>query len=265
MAGILYVVYNESIVNSETKEKLYKIGITKSTVEDRYYGLNLKMPGEFVTLFAYRIEDYQQAEKFFHNLFKLYRNNGEWFDLNQSQLNLIKTNCEEALAGEDVKDKIKFEKEPIIDSNGSSGKERKVDENYDSIKEKNFQELEKIKNFFEGKGYIMQGPNVAFRNDFLISTSLNESIFFFVNWLEREGKYMCKYQLSDRYNREAGNFEKKWNIIKERFPELQAEFNKGRGNNPNIKIIFPINVNNSEQVSEAAFKILEQTKDIVLK
>ena len=64
MGGILYVVYNDSIINPETKENIYKIGITKGTVEDRYYGLGLKMPGKFETLFAYLIDDYQRAEKF---------------------------------------------------------------------------------------------------------------------------------------------------------------------------------------------------------
>jgi len=94
MAGILYVVFNKWITNPETKEMPYKIGITKGTVEDRYYGLGLKMPGEFETLSAYLLEDYQQVESFFLNLFKQYRNNGEWFNLNQEQLNLIKLNCE---------------------------------------------------------------------------------------------------------------------------------------------------------------------------
>jgi len=60
--GILYVVFNEAIRNPNTNERLYKIGITKNSVHDRYYGLGLKMPGKFETLFAYKLEDYSKAE-----------------------------------------------------------------------------------------------------------------------------------------------------------------------------------------------------------
>jgi hypothetical protein len=36
--GIVYVVYNRWIRNSESNEAPYKIGITRGPVEDRYYG-----------------------------------------------------------------------------------------------------------------------------------------------------------------------------------------------------------------------------------
>ncbi|GMO49495.1 MAG: hypothetical protein Ta2B_30570 [Termitinemataceae bacterium] len=45
--GILYVVFNKWINNPETQEMPYKIGITRGSVDDRYYGLGLKMPGKF--------------------------------------------------------------------------------------------------------------------------------------------------------------------------------------------------------------------------
>jgi len=93
--GLLYVVYNESIRNSETNERLYKIGITKNSVSDRYYGLGLKMPGKFETLFAYKFENYAKAEQLIHGIFNKYREKGEWFNLSQKQLDLIKANCEE--------------------------------------------------------------------------------------------------------------------------------------------------------------------------
>ena len=62
-AGILYVIFNKWISDPDTKKMPYKIGITKNTVEDRFYGLGLKMPGTFETLFAYKIKDYIRAEQ----------------------------------------------------------------------------------------------------------------------------------------------------------------------------------------------------------
>jgi hypothetical protein len=90
--GLLYVVYNESIRNS-AGELLYKIGITKGTVKDRYYGLGLKMPGEFKTLFAYKLTNYAKAEQSIHGILDQYRDNGEWFSLSNEQLNLIHDIC----------------------------------------------------------------------------------------------------------------------------------------------------------------------------
>ena len=65
-SGLLYIVYNEWIRDPETNEMPYKIGITKNSVEDRYYGLGLKMPGEFNTLFAYKFSDCKSIEQIFH-------------------------------------------------------------------------------------------------------------------------------------------------------------------------------------------------------
>jgi hypothetical protein len=106
--GILYVVFNESIRNPKTNEIFYKIGITKNSVHDRYYGLGLKMPGKFETLFAYRFEDYAKVESLIHGIFSKFRENGEWFNLNQKQLDLIKANCEE-MGG--ILENNEFEKE----------------------------------------------------------------------------------------------------------------------------------------------------------
>jgi hypothetical protein len=92
--GILYVVYNESIRNPDTNERLYKIGITKNSVHDRYYGLGLSMPGKWETFFAYRLEDYAKAEKIIHGILKNYRENGEWFNIGQKELDHIKSTCE---------------------------------------------------------------------------------------------------------------------------------------------------------------------------
>jgi hypothetical protein len=112
--GILYVVFNKWINNPETHETPYKIGITKNSVDDRYYGLGLKMPGEFETLFAYKIKDYAEAEKSIQGIFRKFCVNGEWFKLNQKEIDLIKANCETMggiLVTDEIKNEIKNETE----------------------------------------------------------------------------------------------------------------------------------------------------------
>jgi hypothetical protein len=64
-SGILYVVFNKWICDPETRKTPYKIGITASSVEDRYYGLGLKMPGKFETKFAYKLKNYKKRNKKF--------------------------------------------------------------------------------------------------------------------------------------------------------------------------------------------------------
>jgi len=54
--GKLYVIHNEWIKKPKTGEMPYKIGITKNTVKERYYGLDLKMPGDFECDFAYEFD-----------------------------------------------------------------------------------------------------------------------------------------------------------------------------------------------------------------
>jgi hypothetical protein len=96
--GKVYVVHNDWIQNPETGEMPYKIGITKTSVNERYYGLGLKMPGEFICDFAYEFdENYARVEKTLHSMLNQLNNNGEWFNINEEALDGIKTVCE--LAG----------------------------------------------------------------------------------------------------------------------------------------------------------------------
>jgi len=103
--GILYVVYNEWIRDPKTNGMPYKIGITRGSVEDRYYGLGLKMPGKFETLFAYSFNDCGKAEQLMHGLLNEKRENGEWFNVNEKELDLIKSNCE-LMGGKPVTEEI---------------------------------------------------------------------------------------------------------------------------------------------------------------
>lgn len=132
MKGLLYVVCNEWITNPETGKIPCKIGITTKTVDERYYGLGLKMPGTFKTLFAYQFDDCAEAETLIHKLFKKYRVNGEWFEIEEKQLEQIKQNCETmggTPATEEIKKEILEDTEEVYSSdtiaarNKSGGKD----------------------------------------------------------------------------------------------------------------------------------------------
>jgi hypothetical protein len=105
--GKVYVVHNEWIRDPSPNGNMpYKIGITKGTVSDRYYGLGLKMPGEFVCDFAYEFDkDYDKVESTLHELLNESRINGEWFGINGTTLAGIKKICEMA-GGKLVTDSI---------------------------------------------------------------------------------------------------------------------------------------------------------------
>ena len=112
--GILYVVFNKWIRDPETNGMPYKIGITKGSVYDRYYGLGLKMPGKFETRFAYRLDDCAKAELSIHHILNKKRENGEWFNLNDDELDYIEKTCklmEGILVTDEVKNEIEVETE----------------------------------------------------------------------------------------------------------------------------------------------------------
>ena len=104
-AGIVYVVFNKWICNPETNEMPYKIGFTMKSVEERYYGLGLKMPGEFETLFAYKFDNCKEAENLLHDILDKKRVRGEWFSIDQNELDIVKSNCEK-MGGVLVTDEI---------------------------------------------------------------------------------------------------------------------------------------------------------------
>jgi hypothetical protein len=121
-SGLLYIVYNEWIRDPETRKMPYKIGITKYSVSDRYYGLGLKMPGKFETLFAYKLDNYTEAEKAIGTIFNKNNINGEWYYLDEDDIALIEANCKK-MHGKLVTDEIikeirnETEMENIVDVN----------------------------------------------------------------------------------------------------------------------------------------------------
>jgi len=115
--GILYVVFNKWVCDPDTKKIPYKIGITRGSVDDRYYGLGLKMPGKFETLFAYKFDDCTNAEKTIHSILNRKRINGEWFDIDQENLDHIDKTCKlmgGVLVTDEVESEIETETEEEI-------------------------------------------------------------------------------------------------------------------------------------------------------
>ena len=130
MEGLLYVVYNEWIINPKTGKMPYKIGITKKTVDERYYGLGLKMPGTFKTLFAYQFDDCTEAESLIQGLFKLSRVNGEWFEIDDDQIELLKKNCDNMggrIATEEIKKEILEDTQKDYSSNNLKKEIEKIE------------------------------------------------------------------------------------------------------------------------------------------
>jgi hypothetical protein len=142
-SGKLYVVFNEWICDPETKEKPYKIGITRNTVEDRYYGLGLKMPGKFETLFAYEIRDCTKAERAIQDIFNKYCVNGEWFRLKQKDLDMIEEICVK-MGGELITSEVEDEIESATEEKNIPS-DKESGDNYDET-----QEIKKIERKISG-------------------------------------------------------------------------------------------------------------------
>lgn len=108
-SGKVYVIHNDWIQDPETGNMPYKIGITKSTIENRFYGLGLKMPGEFICDFAYEFgENYTEVEKTLHKMLNQLNVNGEWFNVNEEALEGIKNICKMA-RGKIITEKVEVE------------------------------------------------------------------------------------------------------------------------------------------------------------
>jgi hypothetical protein len=97
--GLVYVVHNDWIQNPDIKKgyRTYKIGITTVSVSNRYYGLGLKMPSEFVCDFSYKFdsEQYKEVEKRLKKILNQSNVGGEWYDLNNDTLNVVHSICKD--------------------------------------------------------------------------------------------------------------------------------------------------------------------------
>jgi hypothetical protein len=259
-SGLLYVVFNKWICNPETHEMPYKIGITKYSITDRYYGLGLKMPGKFEAKFAYKIENYAEAEKAMGTIFKKNNINGEWYDLNEDDLNLIELNCKKmhgTLVTEEIENEIKKETGhiPVSGPTGRNGGDVPIDD-----KEKAYKELREIKSYFDAKGFNMKDPGTAFGKRHYISSIIRSirssgrrKIFGFAIAIF-DNRYEFEYQTNDK--EESKNMEEKFNEIRNLFPN--ATYTPGRGKEPWGRTRFEIT-----DPREQVFNIIERTRSIL--
>lgn len=82
VSGYVYLVKGQA--------NYYKIGKT-TNVSNRTRMFEVKLPFEIELLHVITSNDYTLAERHFHNLFSAKRGNGEWFQLEQAEIDLFKS------------------------------------------------------------------------------------------------------------------------------------------------------------------------------
>lgn len=77
-------------------EKVYKIGVTQKNISERIKELDTGNPKEIRVVSEYITEYPFAIEKFLHNVFSFKKEKGEWFNLDQSQVNSFLNLCDKA-------------------------------------------------------------------------------------------------------------------------------------------------------------------------
>lgn len=72
----------------ENKTGTVKIGKSKS-LKKRYRLFEVKLPFEIDCIVYYKVNDRHQVESALHDIFSDYRCNGEWFELEEEQIDKI--------------------------------------------------------------------------------------------------------------------------------------------------------------------------------
>lgn len=170
-SGLLYVVFNKWITDPDSGQMPYKIGITKNTVDERYYGLGLKMPGSFDCLFAYEFleSELKDIEDIIHKTFKKERINGEWFTVDSDQLKSVEFICKgkggnlvTKLVEDEIEKESNLHSSKIIYHNQRIYNQTKSKDNTQYRYKK--QTLGKSRLVLEiVKDYVKQNPNVSFK------------------------------------------------------------------------------------------------------
>jgi hypothetical protein len=189
-SGILYIVFNDWIRDPQTGNKPYKIGITTKTVYDRYYGLGLKMPGKFETLFAYKLKNFKEAEKAILEILRpLHHVNGEWFDIAQNEIDLVETICK-TMGGKIVTDEVKLEVE--IETEEANEEDDILQSQYHSGKRDTIQYIFKGKTYGKGRlvlavveEYINNHNNITLGELHKLFPKEIQGSFFVVDLLEK--------------------------------------------------------------------------------
>ena len=90
-------MYNVYIISSEiNNEKLYKIGYTRNSVNNRIKSFKTGNASNFEIVNTFKSKWGTKIERNLHLYFDKYKVNGEWFDLNKEQVDDFKRICERA-------------------------------------------------------------------------------------------------------------------------------------------------------------------------
>jgi len=192
-SGILYIVFNDWIREPQTGNKPYKIGITSTSVSDRYYGLGLKMPGKFETLFAYKLTNFKEAEKAILEILRpLHHVNGEWFSISQNEIDLVENICK-AMGGKIVTEEVKQEVE--IESEENNEEDDLLQSQYHSGKKDTTQYVFFGKTYGKGQlvlavveDYIKNHKSITLEELHKLFPKEIQKSFFVVDSLEKAEK-----------------------------------------------------------------------------
>lgn len=77
--GCIYVI-------KDSKNNLYKIGVTKNNVKDRLSSMQTSNPNKLEIIFEKKIKKYIKVEEFLHVQFNEKNVSGEWFQLNKDEI-----------------------------------------------------------------------------------------------------------------------------------------------------------------------------------
>lgn len=82
--------------DSDGLQELFKIGITKSSIEKRIKSLSTGNPNKITLLNSYASKNYKEIEKWLHSRFSISKtnSNNEWFYLTEDQINNFVDICE---------------------------------------------------------------------------------------------------------------------------------------------------------------------------
>jgi hypothetical protein len=85
MEGFIYVF-------KMVETNFYKIGMTETeSVKERFTQFKTYAPSGAEITMIIEADNAREKEKFFHELMKVKRKNGEWFELNEDDLNLLRS------------------------------------------------------------------------------------------------------------------------------------------------------------------------------
>lgn len=88
-------VYLLMSTDSDGEKELFKIGITKSSIEKRIKTLSTGNPNKIVLINSYYSKNYKEIEKWLHSRYSLNRtiSKNEWFVLTDEQISNFTETC----------------------------------------------------------------------------------------------------------------------------------------------------------------------------